>query len=114
MNYEEKLKNYIQVNKGKNEFKFPDRNIQDLRRKDILQGDMNSSENCITEKNRKNNFENRFDYYSMNFNTKCSEKTSESDRFYDRSLKMEMRNYKRLIEDCLDYDLPQVKNVSDI
>ena len=114
MNYEQKLKNYIQLNKGKNEFKFNARNNQDLRRRDFVHVDIDSSENYQPEKNVKNKLENRFEYHSMNFKTKFTDNSIESDRFCDKSMNSEMRNYKRLIEDCLEYDLPQVKNVSDI
>jgi hypothetical protein len=116
MNYEQKLKNYLHLNKCQNDIKLCERNLD---RGEILSNnnkddEMDSSGGGVIREKMKRNLENRFEYNSTNYVTKCFEKNNESEMLFDDSLKIEMRNYKRLIEDCLDFDLPHVKKVKNI
>lgn len=106
MNYEEKLKNYLQVNKCKDN-KCTERTYDEMDSISIYYSLGYNKEKM------KNNMSDRYEYNSVNVTTKSTEKNNESDLIIDDSLKIGLRNYKRLIEDCLDYDPSHVKTVSN-
>lgn len=112
MNYEQKLKNYLNLNKCQNELKHCERNYDktEIKSNDNLVND-SSGRSAYIKEQIKRKIENRLDHNSTNYMTRCTEKNNESEMCFDDSMKIEMRNYKRLIEDCLDFDLPNVKNV---